>query len=249
VILDKGKEYLVRGTNTMLRFFKSKDDIDDVTFYFEADQLGVSDNHRMAYWFFVRKATPGSTLIHVDTHTDCSYFRDSNRAELNKTPSLDSIDQFVKHRYPDDGKPRSPVREGNWIPALLDMHPHLLKRVFLICHKKDASINADYPCVEERGEEWLRSPNGLDATNACLSIDVDYYFTLSDSEYRQRSVHPDPTHHFQWLLRHGCSHSREPLFIALSPGCCGGWDNVLPFVNCIDQTFNLTLREKIEGHF
>ena len=231
----------------MLRSFTSKfisDETDDVNFYFEADQLGVSDNHRMAYWFFAKNTTLGSTLFHVDTHTDCSYFHDSDRAELNKTPSFDSIDQFVRHRYfdPRRGASTTPVRCGNWIPALLDMQPRLLKRVFLICHK---GAGTELPCVEKTGEECLWSPDGLDATDACLSIDVDYYFTSSDSEYRLRSVPPEPTHHFQRLLRR-CSCSRVPLFIALSPGCCGGWDNVLPFVDCIDQTFNLTLRKQIE---
>lgn len=40
----------------------------DVNFYFEGDRLAVSDNHRMAYWFFRNNAAKGSTLIHVDTH-------------------------------------------------------------------------------------------------------------------------------------------------------------------------------------
>lgn len=234
----------------MLRFFTSKfisDEIDDVDFYFEADQLGVSDNHRMAYWFFAKKMTSVSTLFHVDTHSDCSWFRNTDIAELNKTPSLDNIDQFVKHRYVDPGRgaPTPPVRSGNWIPALLTMHETLVEKVFWISHNRVGSQIADLPRVEETGEECLGALDGLDATHACLSIDVDYYFMSSDSKYSRRSVPPDPTHHFQRLMRHG---SRVPLFIALSPGCCGGWDNVLPFVGCIDRTFNLTLREQIERH-
>ena len=237
----------------MLRFFKSKftsGDMDDVNFYFEAEQLGVSDNHRMAYWFFAKNMTPCSTLFHVDTHVDCSFFRETDRDELVETKATGSIEQFVEHRYRTDGILTPPVHWGNWIPALLDMHPCLLKKVKLICHKEAGQmVLAGLPCVEETGEECLWSPDGLDGTHACLSIDIDYYFMSSDSEYRQRSVSPDPRHHFQrLLLRHGCSNSRVPLFIALSPCCCGSWHNVLPFVDCIDQTFNLTLREQIERH-
>jgi hypothetical protein len=38
---------------------------EEVNFYFESGKLAVSDNHRMAYWFFIRQTGKGAHVARV----------------------------------------------------------------------------------------------------------------------------------------------------------------------------------------
>lgn len=226
---------------------------EDVNFYFEVDDFAVSDNHRMAYWFFGRKATVGSTLVNVDAHTDCSYFWDDDRDQLRNMDTNCTVETFVNHRYQRYGCETPPVRYGNWVPALLDMYPQLFQRVHLCCHRSlTGPARSDFSCINEVDEEYLISFGNHGEPAPCLSIDVDYYFTTNGNVYLLRQTNPRPVEHFQQLLLATQTDPCMPLFVSLSPHCCGGWHQVLPFVDCIDRTRGLNLaceiRRCLEPH-
>ncbi len=219
---------------------------EDVNFYFEDDRMAVSDNHRMAYWFFRNNTAEGSTLIQVDTHPDCSLFRDSALAHLRDVEPHDCAQQFADDRYDSLHGQTPPVQYGNWIPALLVAHPALFTRVRLLCHKPPGSVVlSDLPQVEEIDEESLT--DDLQGYRSCLSIHVDYYFTEHDGTYTQRETNPAPLGHFRRLLATALLNPQVLVFVALSPQCCGGWQNVLPFVRCLDEELGLGLAQEITG--
>jgi hypothetical protein len=200
---------------------------EDVNLYFEGDRLAVSDNHRMAYWFFRGNAADGSTLIHIDAHLDCSYFSDSDREQLRRAEPYCGAQQFAEHRYHSDGSERPAVRYGNWIPALLDVHPHLFDRVLLRCNKPAGPLVLnDLPCVKECYEKDVFSYL-THLPRACVSIDIDYYFARHADTYTQRLTTPAPVEHFRLLLGRVRMNRHVPLFVALSPQCCGGWRRML----------------------
>lgn len=219
---------------------------EDVDLYFEGDRVAVSDNHRMAYWFFRRNAADGSTLIHIDTHLDCSYFSDSDREQLRRVEPFSGAQQFAEHRYRLDGGETPAVQSGNWIPALLDVHPDLFDRVLLRCHKPAGPlVLKGLSCVKECSEEDVFS-SLTDLPRACVSIDIDYYFAHIADTYTQRPTTPAPVEHFRLLLGRVRMNRHVPLFVALSPQCCGGWQNVIPFVQCMDDVLSLHLTQEIQ---
>jgi len=222
---------------------------EDVNLYFEGDRLAVSDNHRMAYWFFRNNATEGSTLIHVDTHPDCSFFRAPARDHMRDAEPYESAQQFADDRLPKHGSEwqrntRAPVQYGNWITALLDTHPDLFDKVLLLCLKYVNEVTS-LPRIEPASEGDLASL--LNQPRSCLSLDVDYYFTDHDGIYTLRDAEAAPLDHFRHLLATAKANPQMPVFVALSPQCCGGWENVLPFVRCLDEEFALDLTQEIEG--
>lgn len=220
---------------------------DDVNFYFEGDGLAVSDNHRMAYWFFRNNTAEGSTLIQVDAHLDCSYFREPSLAHLREVEPFGSAQQFAEDRYHSDNGETPAVRYGNWIPALLAVHPLLFKRVLLCCHRPAGPlVLKDLPGVEEIDEADVFSSDLLNQTHTCLSIDIDYYFTEKDGTFTLRQTNPTPVKHFRRLLDTSLLLRHVPLFVALSPQCCGGWQNVIPFVQCMDEVLDLDLAQVIK---
>ena len=234
----------------MLRCFKdtfTESDLCDVNFYFESRYLGVSDNHRMAYWFFARKAKKGSVLVHLDTHPDCSYFREDDRKELTKIEDVKGLEAFVNHRYLSPVVSVCPVAHGNWIPALLDMHPELFDTVYLICHEDCGPIvQKDLPKTKKAKEEVFWRVDGLGAASTCFSIDVDYYYYCAgEGQYCVRDGFPAPVEHFSRCISHVLRCPRALLFVALSPSYCGGWNNVMPFVRIIDKSFGLSLSEQV----
>jgi hypothetical protein len=85
----------------------------------------------------------------------------------------------------------------------------------------------------------------LQGDRSCLSIDVDYYFTHRDGVYTLRETIPAPFEHFRRMLAPVLLNPRVLVFVALSPQCCGGWHNVLPFVRCLDEELDLGLAQEI----
>lgn len=237
----------------MLTCFKEKftdSGVRGVNFYFESGVLGVSDNHRMAYPFFARKSSNGSILVHLDTHTDCSLFRKEDREELAKIDFGNDIRRFVDHQYSYRGRLKCPVQYGNWIPALLDTHPNLFDVVYLICHKDCGPIEKkDLPKISEVKEDFFWSSVASGAKNRCFSIDVDYYYDSANGVYFLRSSFADPVDHFIRCICHVTNnYSGSPLFVALSPSSCGGWDKVMPFLGAIDRHFDASLESEVRKH-
>ena len=203
----------------------------------------------MGYWFFLNKIHHGLTLIHIDTHEDCSYFRNCDRNEMLKLEKSPNLEQFIEYRYYNKNRNEScsPIRYGNWIPAINDLHPCFFKRVLLICHNSvGPMILKDLPYVEIICEKMLSSLIEKDSSILSISFDVDYYFKSEQDKYLLRKEFSDPLQHFHRFLKLVKSNS-IPLFIALSPQCCGGWGNVLPFIKTIDDVFKYSLRKNVKS--
>jgi hypothetical protein len=108
---------------------------EEVNFYFESGIFGVSDNHRMAYPFFLRQGSKKATLIHLDAHADCEHFWQQAQDALAQIDASSNLDAFVHHRY---YAPRAcgnicPVSSANWITALFRTDPPTLSAARLIC--------------------------------------------------------------------------------------------------------------------
>jgi len=239
----------------MLKWFSDglgKSGVSDVSFYFESGLLGVSDNHRMAYPFFARKASEHSVLMHMDSHEDCAFFREEDKAELAKIDAVADLDAFVSYQYEYNGSAKCPVQWGNWITALLHMFPQLFDRIYIICQGRCTSTSM-YTEAEKRvlrraqNEDSLWSSAETAANSACFSLDVDYYYDCASERYFVRPGFPNPTAHFGRCLRRALDSPGSPLFVALSPSCCGGWENVMPFIQVIDQCCGISLAAQVEA--
>lgn len=181
-------------------------------------------------------------LIHVDTHQDCSYFREEAEQELANLDVVRNIEDFVSP----GGRVKYPVEYGNWIPALLQMTPLLFDEGYLICHKNCILVEHDLPKLQTAKEERFWSTDDLKERAICFSFDIDYYFEHAEDEYRLRSSFPDPTRHFEKCLQHMKKTPDAVSFIALSPTCCGGWHRVFPFLRIIERNFDISLISDIE---
>jgi hypothetical protein len=201
----------------------------------------------MAYPFFARRAVAGSRLIHVDTHVDCSYFRQADREALSKLAPENDVREFVELGYSINNRIKSPVGWGNWIPALIDMHPSLFREVDLVCHQRAAPlVLRDLPMARECGEDILWSDSLPGTAHLCFSIDVDYYYDSTGDDYSVRPDYPDPVGHFNQCLSRVAGFPFSLIFVALSPSCCGGWREVMPFIHSLDQLFDLALAREVE---
>lgn len=238
----------------LMRFFSDADIFGpsgrtEVNFYFESGKLGVSDNHRMAYPFFIRQGGKKAKLIHMDTHPDCGYFCKEARDALAQIDAAMDLDVFVRHSY---YSPRAyafvcPVSYGNWITALFRTHPHMIAEARLICYEKDIRLIRDeLPAVRLTAEQEFWDVDKAGSGETYYSIDIDYYFD-GHNGFAFRPEHKDPCEHFRKCLQHALVDTCSPVFVALSPSFCGGWDRTIPFVHIIDHIAGSSLAAQVKA--
>jgi len=75
---------------------------------------------------------------------------------------------------------------------------------------------------------------------------MPYYYAIVDQDCHVRPEFNDPVAHFSKCIDHVLKLAPSPLFVALSPECCGGWHNVMPFLHAIDRLVTPTFVALLE---
>lgn len=229
--------------------FSLDDNVSTVNLYCEKGNVAVSDNHRMAYYFFAKHAPSHSTLVHIDAHNDCGYFQDH---AMDATFNLEenNLEDFIHYRYkpPRFYSEASPVRWGNWITALLKKYPAMFHSVRIISRQRVGPLEKKELPQVEKADCMENVLHKTDCSRFHFSIDIDYYYQLDDNSNGSWRSSPDEAiSHFKQYIKTISQYRDALLFIALSPSCCGGWKIQYPLVDVIDNFFGFSLLKNIRS--
>jgi len=218
----------------------------EVNFYQGDESLGISDNHRMAFYHFAKYGINGSHFVHIDTHPDFSLFKNNSREAIMANPRyLDTPETFIKLQPL--GEEVAAVNWGDWIEGLRVLFPHLIKSAQICVQKNTASFEQAWPEAEiiSAPATFPIIPPSSDLPTL-YSFDIDYYFTSGGDFCELRIEELRALEHFRKTL-HIIKEAPDCLpFIALSPTCCGGWENTLPFTRIVDEVFGTEITKIIE---
>ena len=222
--------------------------ISEVNFYRGSKKIGISDNHRMAFYHFGKYGENNSHFVHIDTHPDFSRFSKNSREAILANPGyLDTPESFIKLQRL--GEEKVAVNWGDWIEGLRGLFPQLIKSAQICVQKNTASFEQAWPEAEiiSAPATFPIIPPSSDLPTL-YSLDIDYYFTSGGNFCELRIEEPRALEHFRKTL-HLIKEAPDCLpFIALSPTCCGGWENTLPFTRIVDEIYGTNVTRIIEEH-
>lgn len=197
----------------------------------------LMDNHLAAIWCWLQKIDINKkyNLFHIDKHYDLLYSQlDCWVEELSKQNiDLQNIDihELTKLRYMPkirtDDKDDQLFRWDNYLTIFDNIYPNILHSMFFATHNKcnnnpwslrsyevdiwELPENISYWIIKENDSKWI------------INLDIDYFFCEYEDDYFQFVTD-------NYILRIADEIKKnkdriEVITIALSPECCGGWQN------------------------
>ncbi|MBN69438.1 MAG: hypothetical protein CME32_09195 [Gimesia sp.] len=221
--------------------------VTEVNFYVGSDSLAVSDNHRMAYYYFAKNGVDNSHLIHIDSHADFALICEDCLNAFRANPDvLKCPENFINLNCVNSQQ--KAVSWGNWIPTLRDIYPKLITSAHVYLHKEVPIVKNAWSEAKFFTKSYEFNVIPPSSTSTTLySFDIDYYFNCIGDFCELRIEEHRALEHFQETLFLVKQAPDCLPFIALSPTCCGGWENTLPFTRIIDEVFDTKITNIIES--
>lgn len=203
-------------------------DYQNVYFCYEKDNVVIMDNHRCALWFWV-KLTEKSlkyNIIHIDTHYDLGGLKHGS------TISRDQLDRFTLNdylHYKDKADDRMfYFNWANYLLPFIDNYNQNVANLYLIVNQNadipgESTLKAIKCHVEDpKGYNALPSLNNLfdEKENWIINFDIDFFFKDGIQLYSDVYIEKVLAQ-----IKSFMSIKNTVLTIALSPSCCGGWEN------------------------
>jgi len=219
--------------------------ITDMNFLFQTNNIYIMDNHLAALWCwekYMQNNTESQevTLYHIDRHEDFKTHEASfDDLDIANKIKDQTFQEYCHEMIGDDGCPR--YHWNNYINYFAKLYSGKLKFKSLTI-KQDSP--PDYLSVDRLDnidaffDEDLRSIKPL-----ILNIDVDYfYFDKGDNDIVQLYSNE--------LIKYFCETIKKDIIdinndvcltIALSPECCGGWNNAITPLEDFNTILELNL--------
>jgi len=231
--------------------FKGKNESlhNKLNYLYNTGKTYIMDNHMAAGWCWLQKVDLNEryNLFHIDRHYDLMASQvDDWVARLNdigfnyKDSTMEEL-QAVLFTRPDNPSGGSfPLfRWDNYITILDKLYPSLWFSQTFVTHK-DGDIPDGYE-LDEPGFEHLPTDLGYWLENknhkSVLNLDIDYFFIKYNKKYVQLFT-DDFIKVIAKEIRSAWSNI-EVFTIALSPECCGGWDNAVRVANLITDELDI----------
>ena len=215
-----------------------------LNFLLKYSKVYVMDNHLAAGWCWLQELNVGDKccFFHVDQHQDlCDGGPTERYGYIGENPHL-SIDEYTALEYDNEYGTTKVVRWDTYIRQLQHVSPSWFTKCYFACPEtvQDLPGHTDFPLnvyynagafdLYNNVDHWLR----LNEEPFIFNFDLDYFFNsygmrLFSDEYIQ-TMASDINKAMDRVA---------VMTIALSPECCGGWDNAI-------RVFNL-LAEKIDA--
>lgn len=207
----------------------------------------ISDNHRIALWCwinFLKACNYGKySLIRIDKHFD---FRNVKKEALDKFKNnlkdLKDLNRFLDCSHP-SGKNIKLVLWDNYV--YYDYNIKLFKEIifFSIQDKKYLELNDGKDEFDVYYKEDVEKLKDLLSKNKKIILDIDLDFFIDEdfsgdmvlkniSEKRART-------YFELLYQF--RNNIKLLTLALSPECCGGWDNSEKILKIFSEIFQVEI--------
>jgi len=207
------------------------------------------DNHLAAGWCWLQQidVTNQYNLVHIDRHYDLRSGQEAFWVEKLNSIGFDykkaSISDLTGVMYVRPDNPSSPefplFTWDNYLTVLDALYPGLWKQRTFATHK-DGDLPDDYEYSEAGFEElylYLQSWLNDKSYKTVVNLDIDYFFFDYGKRYFQ-AFSDDFIKVVAGQIKLGWDNI-EVFTIALSPECCGGWDNAVRVARLITDELGI----------
>lgn len=201
----------------------------NVYFCYEKDTTVVMDNHRCALWHWVDKIDPKKeyNIIHLDSHYDLDRLKLNSSISKKELEGLSFLDYLNYKDHEEDEY--FFFNWANYIQPFLNLYPENTAKLFLMINEKPDGVVAGGIDSIERAVD-IEGYDALDALrkmfdeyeNWIINFDIDYFFKYNMQLYSDEYIEAVLDE-----LKKFTSLESSLLTIALSPACCGGWENAI----------------------
>ncbi|WP_285826531.1 UPF0489 family protein [Bacteroides acidifaciens] len=229
---------------------EQESNITNLNFLYKEKNIYVMDNHLAAGWSWLQELNPKESynFFHIDRHADllCNapvdkylFIKDNPHLTFDEYTNLEFKDKCSDYIY-------KVFQWDNYIKQINYLFPNWFTQCYFATHKRE---NDSYPESTKKLDivyqpnvfelynsidYWLKEGRG---TKWIFNIDLDYFFNedgiqLFTDDYIKATVQS---------LKNGIEYVAV-LTIALSPECCGGWDNAIRIMNIVTEELGLELR-------
>lgn len=218
--------------------------VQTLNFLLKNSQAYVMDNHLAAGWCWMQElvADQAYCFFHIDQHSDLCDGGPLNRyMQLNGNPHL-SLDEYTGLEFKDEFGVHKVIRWDTYIKQVQHLFPNWFSKCRFAC--SDIFPNpeqiADFTLNATKNISPFYLYNNVDywisheETESILNLDLDYFF---DGE----GMRLFSDNYIQALATsiNNVMDRIAVLTIALSPDCCGGWENAVEVYNIVAERIDL----------
>ena len=206
------------------------------------------DNHRLATWCWKRHVNNknGVYLFHIDQHWDDIGIYGKEIKKLEKFDLINStLDEYqnLKLKYEKWDNDEMPlIRWDNYIGVFLKYFK--IYKAMFVCHdesrgreeKTYPSNIAEFYELIQNIDYWIRKEK-----NVIINIDLDYFFINDGDETIECFSDKYIEKLFQKIFEINKSKKIKTITIALSPECCGGWNESFRILEIVKRSLKLDI--------
>lgn len=223
--------------------------VNHLNFLYKENTVYVMDNHLAAGWSWLQELTPTESynFFHIDRHADmlCNAPVD-DYLFIKDNPHL-SLDEYTNLEIKTGCGlgVRKVFQWSNYIKQINYLFPNWFTQCYFATHsyviddypKETKIMNIDYQPgpfeLYSNISYWLKD----DGNKWIFNFDLDYFFDSNGMQlFTDNYIRATARN-----LKQGMKNVAI-LTIALSPECCGTWDNAIRIMNIVAEELELKLR-------
>lgn len=223
-----------------LNIKESKSGIDNLNLLMQQDNIFVMDNHLAAgwCWLHILKQDVSYNFYHIDQHFDlCDNAPREIIEPINHLPI--TLSDYCRLSYSSHLTTLKAFTWDNYIKQVQYFYSHWFQVCHFACHEYCNDSRCDNPLNIAMNIDFFALYDSISCQinsseqKWILNLDIDYFFKeelqISTDNYIEK-VAVDIK---KAMPNIAC------LTIALSPECCGGWNNAIRVYNIIASILNL----------
>lgn len=204
----------------------------------------VMDNHNAALWCWLQEIDTDQkyNVLHVDAHYDT---RSGNIDKwLEYIPSnLQDLDisDFLSLKFdsPNFENGYEIMHWDNYFPIFHRLYRNNINRYHFFTHKAGSMFDEMKPILDEYPipglfnlMDYLFDEENSGTDNWIVNIDLDYFFQhIENTDITLRIISYEAIDFFLQKIKPYLNEKITVMTIALSPECCGGWENSLALMD------------------
>jgi len=216
-------------------------------FLYKKGKVYVMDNHLCAAWCWLQEVDLNKSynFVHIDRHNDLLYPIPSIKSDLlSNNINLQKI-SFEDYLNLNENQPEEPnmkvplFRWDNYILNLNEVFPDFFgKKYFITKESYPGSDFIDYELSVEDFFNGLHHWINLSENGWIINLDIDYFYSQYKDIFKLYSNE---------LIRKIAEVLMENMdkisviTIALSPECCGGWENAFETMKVLNDEMGLDM--------
>lgn len=221
-----------------------------VNILYKENNIYVMDNHLCAAWCWLDSINVSKSynFIHIDRHYDLLGFPNTIKTEIiDKNIELENLtfDEYQNLKQCRNAGEKWPVfRWDNYIINLNIVFPKLFKTTYFATQHdgtpKENFIHREVEFLDlfTEMDYWIEKDEGW-----IVNIDIDYFFSRIDEKLIQIYSN-DAIGAFAKVIKK-CMPNIDVLTIALSPECCGGWEESLRIMEIFSETLEISFSQQL----